>query len=692
MVDEHGEAVAGANVYIEGTFDGASSDWNGDFSFETAGGKQIHLMASFLGYKTWQQTILIDTTEFSINIQLQPAPQSFETVTITAGAFEASDEKKSVVLRPLDIVTTAGATADIAGALNTLPGTQIVGETGKLFVRGGDAYETRTFIDGLYVLKPYNSTIPTLPARNRFSPFLFKGTTFTTGGYSAEYGQALSSALILETQDVAEENLTSVSLMTIGASLGKTKVWDNTSLALEVGHTDLGIYTRVVPQNIRWNVAPRDNSAQLVFRHKPGTSSIFKLQASLNAGQFSLENPDVSNVLKSNILNLRNTNFFLNSTYRQIWDNGWSLHAGMAYSADAEHISELFQLDNLNKGLQTRFTLSKPLSRFVKLKTGVAFLAQQFREEYRTPDGQDFPTQWKEELTAAFLEADWSLGSRWALRTGLRAEQSGLLNQGSLGPRVSVACKTSSHAQWSIAFGQFFQNPDEVWFRYNKQLQLEKATHYILNYQVNKNDRTLRAEAYYKSYSRLARSPWQAPWLSDNSGYGYAKGIDIFFRDRKSIRYGDYWISYGFLDTKRFYQDFPTSAAPRFASRHNVSVVYKHWLNAIHTSAGLTLSYASPRSFDDPNTPDFNDGRTSPYRDLSFNASYLTSLFGHFTIVYFSATNLPGFKNTYGSRFSQTPNDEGVFTSTVIQMPAPRFVFLGMFVSIGQKLDLSNID
>ncbi|MEJ7665878.1 MAG: hypothetical protein WKG07_43365 [Hymenobacter sp.] len=56
---------------------------------------------------------------------------------ITGGAFEASDERRAAVLKPLDMLTTAGANADIAAALNTLPGTTRVGEEGKLFVRGG---------------------------------------------------------------------------------------------------------------------------------------------------------------------------------------------------------------------------------------------------------------------------------------------------------------------------------------------------------------------------------------------------------------------------------------------------------------------------------------------------------------------------------------------------------------------------
>ena len=83
---------------------------------------------------------------------LQEEINELDAVTITAGSFTAGDASRRTVFRPLDIATTAGATADIAGALNTLPGTQKVGETGRLFVRGGDGSETRTFIDGLVVL------------------------------------------------------------------------------------------------------------------------------------------------------------------------------------------------------------------------------------------------------------------------------------------------------------------------------------------------------------------------------------------------------------------------------------------------------------------------------------------------------------------------------------------------------------
>jgi hypothetical protein len=90
------------------------------------------------------------------------------------------------------------------------------GETGKIIVRGGDNNESATYMDGLLVSSPYYSSMPDLPSRGRFSPFMFNGVMFSTGGYSAEYGQALSSVLELKTPGLFDENITSLSIMDVG--------------------------------------------------------------------------------------------------------------------------------------------------------------------------------------------------------------------------------------------------------------------------------------------------------------------------------------------------------------------------------------------------------------------------------------------------------------------------------------------
>ncbi|MDI1304618.1 MAG: TonB-dependent receptor, partial [bacterium] len=182
VVDEKGNPISGANIFIEGTYDGASSDEKGDFTFTTTTAGNQTLVVSFLVYET--SKTVIDVSNFKNRIvKLRDNINALDTVIITAGNLEAGDKARVSVLKPLDIVTTAGSAGNIIAALQTLPGTQNVGEDGRLFVRGGEANETQTFVDGIRVAQPYGASAQNLPTRGRFSPFLFSGIAFSTGGY-----------------------------------------------------------------------------------------------------------------------------------------------------------------------------------------------------------------------------------------------------------------------------------------------------------------------------------------------------------------------------------------------------------------------------------------------------------------------------------------------------------------------------
>ena len=110
--DASGQSIPGANVYLKGSFDGASADANGRFRFETRQtGRQV-LVASMIGYKTWETMVELVPGPFDFDIRLAEAYNALEAVTIAAGTFEASDVKKAVVLKPLDIVTTASSAGD----------------------------------------------------------------------------------------------------------------------------------------------------------------------------------------------------------------------------------------------------------------------------------------------------------------------------------------------------------------------------------------------------------------------------------------------------------------------------------------------------------------------------------------------------------------------------------------------------
>jgi len=254
VLDNSKEPLLGVNVYIEGTYDGATSGIDGSFSFTANVEDNPILIVSYIGFH--KQAIPLKSNNQFLTILLKEEISQLNAVVITAGTFNASDEGKKEILKPLDIVTTAGATADIPGALNTLPGTQRVGETGRLFVRGGEGRETKTFIDGMLVHNEYSPSAPNTPGRSRFSPFMFKGTSFSTGGYSAEYGQALSSALTLDSKDVAESNRTDLSFMTVGGGISTTRSFKKSSFVGKIEYTNLTPYFELVRQNISWEKAP----------------------------------------------------------------------------------------------------------------------------------------------------------------------------------------------------------------------------------------------------------------------------------------------------------------------------------------------------------------------------------------------------------------------------------------------------
>ena len=128
-------------------------------------------------------------------------------------------------MHPVELVTVGGANGDLYKALQTLPGTQVQGETGELLVRGGSSYETQTFIDGMHVLNPYTSNGINTPSRSRYSTFMFSGVNFASGGASQEYGEALSAVLPLETKDYSKVDKVGVNASVVGVGGGGTKTW-----------------------------------------------------------------------------------------------------------------------------------------------------------------------------------------------------------------------------------------------------------------------------------------------------------------------------------------------------------------------------------------------------------------------------------------------------------------------------------
>ena len=698
--DAAGQPLPGVNVFLKTTFDGASTDSLGRFRFSTSQTGPLTLLVSFIGYVPQELPVTLDGHDLpAFSIRLQDSPAQLGDVVVTAGAFSAGDEKRGSVMNSLDIVTTAGSVGDISAALNALPGTTRVGEEGRLFVRGGAASETRTYLDGLPVQNPYGGSVPAVPARGRFSPFLFKGTVFSTGGYSAEFGQALSAVVALNSNDLATETQTGISLMSLGGSLSRTKRWERTSLTATADYTNLAPYVALAVPGRGWDQAPTSHGGSLSLRHRTGQAGMLKVYGTLSHQQLAIRQADATpEYAAGRPVALQNDNVYLNTSFRSPLRGGWSLNTGLALTRDDNTTRPDVQtVRDLEQSAVARLVLTNDsAATWFNLKLGAEGYRQQYRQTYQAaPDAPTRQLGFDEQRAAAFAESELAIFKRLAGRAGLRAEYSGLLRDYSLAPRLALAYQTGAASQLSAAYGRFYQTPTNDLLRISTNLGFEQAEHLLLTYQHVANNRTLRAEVYHKTYRHLTTFDPQnsySPAAYHNAGHGYAQGVDLFWRDKTTFKKLDYWVSYGLLDTRRQFRADPIAAVPTFAAAHNLSVVAKYWVQKLHTQFSATYSYGSPRRYDDPTRPGYNQGRTPAFHDLSLNASYLTTLFGQFTIVHVSASNVLGRQNIFGYRYAATPDASGLINRVAVTSPVPQMLFVGVFISINKsaKVDLET--
>ena len=337
-------------------------------------------------------------------------------------------------------------------------------------------------------------------------------------------------------------------------------------------------------------------------------------------------------------------------------------------------------------------TLRKRFNNRVKLNFGAEYFITDFNENYLSTVNGNFKYGFQNNISGAFAEVDIFFSKKLAAKAGIRLENSELLNESTISPRASIAYKSGKHTQFSVAYGQFYQNPKKEYLKFNTDFKAENTSHLIANYQYVKDKQIFRVEAYYKDYKDLVKfdTNFSLPTSNfSNDGFGYAKGLDVFWRDNKTFKNTDYWVSYSLLDTKRNYKNYTKSAAPSFVAKHNLSVVVKHFVTDWKSQFGLSYNYASGRNYTDPNLGGFLDQKTKSYNALNANWAYLIS---PQKIFYVSVSNVLGTQNINGYQFADQPDLNGKFDSRAITPSADRFFFVGFFWTISSNKDSNQLN
>ncbi|MEO8405111.1 MAG: TonB-dependent receptor [Chitinophagaceae bacterium] len=710
LKDNKGKPIPGASVSLKDSYDGALVDSMGNYKFTTTEKGNHLLIATNVGYRSYEENITIGTESITRDISLKEELSELKAVTVISGSFAASDTKRAAtVLNSIDVATVGGGNADITAALKTLPGAQQIGEQEGLFVRGGTGAETKQFIDGTLVNNPYNTSVPDLASRGRFSPFLFKGTVFSAGGYSALYGEALSSALILESIDLPEKSTANLSISPIilGAGFQDLSKNKKASWGVNYNYVNLIAYFNLVKQTPDYFIMPEFHNGDANFRFRTKHGGMIKYYTTFASSKLGLRRQDIDSADIKDAFGLTNINWYNNLSWRENLGNGWKMNLGLGYSTNTDHISQELQNQaneqqffpnrpwaaNKNFKLKSRQDLSQIRAVFEKRLFGISTIrfGSEFMHFLTNSDFNNLDSKLKDDLAAVFAETDIYVTNDLAAKIGGRYEYSSIIEKSNIAPRISLAYKVGKESQLSAAYGIFYQKPENAQLIYSTNLGYTRATHYILTYQKSTNDQIFRAEAFYKQYADLVKTIPVDPsyFIYNNNGKGYARGIEFFWRDKKSIKNFDYWISYSYLDTKRDYLNYPGEIRPSFAADHTASLVMKRFFVDMKTGFNFTYSFATGRPYYNIVQNGAGDkyeiadrGKTKEFHNLGFSMNYVPSVGKQnakvFWVLVASVTNVLGYNPVFGYNYSYDGTNR-----QPIGLTAKRFYFIGAFFSFG---------
>ena len=423
--------------------------------------------------------------------------------------------------------------------------------------------------------------------------------------------------------------------------------------------------------------------------------------------KLGLRRPDIDSADMKDAFGLDNINWYNNLSWRENLGHGWKMNLGSGYSTNTDKLNQELQdqsnrqqyypdrpwATNKNFNIHNRQDLSQVKAVFEKRLFGISAIrfGSEYMYFYNSSNYNNLQSILKEHFYSLFAETDIYVTNDLAAKIGGRFERSSIIDRSNIAPRISLAYKVGQGAQVSAAYGIFYQKPENQQLIFTKDLNYTRATHYILTYQKTTNDRIFRAEAYYKKYDDLVKTvPVTSSYGTyNNNGTGYAKGIEFFWRDKKTIKNLDYWISYSYLDTKRDYLNYTGLLRPNFATPHTVSLVMKRFFVDMKTGFNFTYSFATGRPYynfvytNSGNKYSIADqGRTKQYHNLGFSMNYVPSL-GKVNpkmtwVLVASVTNVLGYEPVFGYNYSYNGLNKQPITNT-----APRFYFIGAFFSWG---------
>ena len=209
-----------ANVYVEGTTIGTSTNQNGYYDLTVEQADTIVLVYSMIGYETIRQQIYTTNQVLGVNVVLPTNEEMLSEVTVRGiqrqtGTMERTDVG---VARLMPDATGGG----IENLLITFAGVRQNNEMSSQYnVRGGSYDENSVYVNGLEVYRPLLIRSGQQEGLSFANTDMVESVDFSAGGFDAQYGDRMSSVLDIRYKRPEKlESRLNISLLGASAYIG----------------------------------------------------------------------------------------------------------------------------------------------------------------------------------------------------------------------------------------------------------------------------------------------------------------------------------------------------------------------------------------------------------------------------------------------------------------------------------------
>ena len=703
VTDPDGRPLAGVQVYVQGSPTLEATDSQGRFVLRSTETGARTLVAFAPGFWSTETVVLLDGATRDVELVLNPADLA-ETVDVTAAAPEEAAPSIQA-FEPLDVVRLPSAQADVMLYVQNLAGVNQLNDEAGLFVRGGDSNEVLTMLDEAVLYHPYRYETVTGGIRGTVDPFLTREISFSSGGFPARYGNALSGVLDMQ-------GLDRPATPAGGASVALSGISGNASVPLRSrgGVRVSGNWSETGPM-FRLNRSPRAftrhpdsrdvNAAGHYESASLGTFKLFGMSLREHVG-IEIERESYRGLLES-----ANANDLAYLRWDKVSAGGWRAAATLAmteYRSDTQ--AGALDLEQRDRRQSWRADFSR-IGAAGTVRFGTDGSRSRLAFAGRAPHTSvdlggvrgvsSFDVEFDDWHAGAYAEFEGKPG-RLVPNIGLRIDRFGRTGATTIDPRLNLLVRTAERQRLRIAWGVYHQAPDPGSFhgsyRALSLLRPMKAYHWVGGYEYASADGSLQlhAEAYFKRYRDL---PLEYPAaVFSSAGYGTAQGVDLY--GRKRWRRWSVEAVYGWLHTRRRWTaaanasrglEVPETGTwtPYFAIPHGLRATVQ-----VEVSDTATVSASWRTSSGRPFTPvvgaqpgergylpvygAINSDRAPRYERLDLGFDLVTP-FG--PILFAAVTNALGRDNVLDYAYSPDYSERRPVTVAL-----PRLVYFGMTMAL----------